>query len=142
MQARLALESKADLMQTLMLAMAEAEFFSSAPVIVSVAEALQREAAAGLAPPPEVLVHGFTLTGVAMLVSERCRLPMAGFILQPASIPSADPAWECVSAIDSVGVGNAVAFLDKLGLAAKASKAARQHETLARMKRIAAAQPV
>lgn len=38
--------------------------------------------------PVDLIVFGFTLAGVAALVSERCRTPLIGFILQPSRIPS------------------------------------------------------
>jgi len=83
-----------------MLAYSEAEFFNSAPVFIHYVEAMMASPT-----PIDLLVPGFTLTGLGMLVSECCGIPMAGFILQPSCIPSADPTWECVPAIESHSLG-------------------------------------
>lgn len=42
--------------------------------------------------PVDLLIGGFTLVGVMLLVSEKCRVPAAGMILQAAALPTADPA--------------------------------------------------
>ena len=93
--ARMMMESKSEVAQCMMLAWSEADFFASGPVLVSTAEELQQSAV-----PVDLLIHSFTLTGLAMLVSERCQVPMAGFILQPSSIPSADKDWKCVGLLE------------------------------------------
>jgi hypothetical protein len=116
------------LLQTMMMAFAEAEFFASAPVLLHQAEALMASAH-----PVDLLVNSFTLTGIAAMISEcaprlssspplpsaprlpsalpsssmraapcrHCKIPMAGFILQPSAIPSSNSEWKAVEAIDS-----------------------------------------
>ena len=73
---------------------------------------------------------------------------MAGFMLQPACIPSSDPSWECVAAVDSWGHNNYPALLES---AAKTAKRTAErithidptsHETLAKLKRLCEETPI
>merc|ERR1719446_951682 len=82
-EAKKAMESKTEVMQSLMLAFSEAEFFGSAPVLVHHMESFKHSNT-----PVDLIIPAFTVTGIAMLVSEKCGVPMAGFILQPSCIPS------------------------------------------------------
>ena len=93
-----------------------------------IAEELQRSEA-----PVDLLVHSFTLTGLAMLVSERCRIPMAGFILQPSLIPSSDKEWRCVESLD----GGESALIRRL----KMRDSFTTHNMLARLKAFAESNP-
>lgn len=97
-EAKWVMSSKTEVMQSMMLAFSEAEFFSSGPVF---AYQVQKQHALV---PIDLIVAAFTLTGIAMLVSEYCAVPMVGFILQPTCIPSADPNWKCVADIDAGNV--------------------------------------
>ena len=65
-------------MQTIMLAWAEREFFQSEPAMFYWAEQLH----------PDLLLFGFTVTNVAMIISEALNIPLIGFILQPTCMPS------------------------------------------------------
>jgi len=109
-----------------MLAFSEAEFFSSGPVF-----AYQAQKQHALV-PIDLIVSAFTLTGIAMLVSEYCAVPMVGFILQPTCIPSADPNWKCVADIDA---GNMLSVTDSL------EEAFTSHKMLARLKAVAEENP-
>jgi len=73
--------------QSFMLASSEWAFFNSAPVFLLQIERQQRSRQ-----PIDLLVCSFTLTGIAMLCSEKFGLPMTSFCAQPAVIPTADPA--------------------------------------------------
>eukprot|EP00667_Euglena_gracilis_P004023 EG_transcript_4038 len=75
-----AIRSKSELMQALMLSRSEMEFFDSAPALMHWAKTLR----------PNVLIFGFTMTHIAMMISELLQIPMVGFILQPTIIPSND----------------------------------------------------
>ena len=65
-------------MQTIMLAWAEREFFESEPAMFYWAEKLH----------PDLLLFGFTVTNIAMIISEALNIPLIGFILQPTCMPS------------------------------------------------------
>merc|ERR1712007_293929 len=82
------------------MAASESNFFVSAPVFVHQMEMLQRSVH-----PPDLIVSSFTLTGISLLVSEHCSVPLAGFCLQPTCIPSQDKDWRNVIPIDSHGGG-------------------------------------
>jgi len=92
-------------MQVIMLAASEANFFASAPVI---AHQIVR---AGATQPIDMLVGGFTLTGVSLLMSERFQIPVVNYCLQPTCIPSTDANWQSVVPIESHTV---LTFLDTL----------------------------
>merc|ERR1719446_576717 len=79
--ARFFMNSRSEVLQCMMMAFSEADFFSSGPALVHVAQQLQAEC------PIDLIIHSFTLTGIAMLVSELLQIPASGFILQPSSIP-------------------------------------------------------
>ena len=64
-----------DLMQTLMFSASEAEFFASEGVFFHWAQAER----------PDFVVFGFTLTHIAMIISEALDIPIVGFILQPTA---------------------------------------------------------
>ena len=93
-----AMKAKTEVMQTIMMAAAESNFFASAPVIATMIERAGTEQAIDL------LVPGFTLTGVGLLLSERFEIPLAAFCLQPTCIPSRDPEWRNVIPIESHGL--------------------------------------
>jgi len=98
--AQQAMSSKTEVMQTIMMAASESNFFVSAPVFVHQMEMLLRSPH-----PPDLIISSFTLTGISLLVSERCSVPVAGFCLQPTCIPSKDADWHNVIPIDSHGGG-------------------------------------
>jgi len=114
-----AVKQKTEFMQMLMLANSEAEFLPSATVILHQIQEIQRATQ-----PLDLLVFGLTLTGVAMLASEWCRTPVAGFFLQPSCIPSKDSDWKAVEYINATG----------LSLIEKAEELACTHKTLANVK--------
>lgn len=99
------MESKTELLQTLMLAFSEAEFYNSGPVFVHQMRRLQERGKVDL------VVGAFTLIELSLLVSECCSVPVAGFILQPSCIPSSDPSWKAVINVDS---GNLFSFSDRI----------------------------
>ncbi|CAK8986148.1 Transmembrane protein 65 [Durusdinium trenchii] len=76
--AKWALHLDSSLMQHLMMAYSEAEFFDSEPTIYHWAKTLR----------PNLLIFGFTLAHVAMNVSSALGIPLMGLILQPTCIPS------------------------------------------------------
>merc|ERR1711976_1106477 len=90
------MKQKTEFMQMIMLAHSEAEFLSSATAILH--QIIQIEHAAQ---PVDLIVFGMTLTGIALLASEVCKRPVAGFVLQPSCIPSDDPDWTAVQSIDT-----------------------------------------
>jgi len=73
-----AMHLESDVMQHIMLANSEREFFDSEPAMYYWAKTLK----------PDYLMFGFTLANVAMIISESLKIPLAGFVLQPTSIPS------------------------------------------------------
>lgn len=99
------MESKTEILQTLMLAFSEAEFYNSGPVFVHQMRRLQEKGKVDL------IVGAFTLIELSLLVSECCNVPAAGFILQPSCIPSSDKNWKAVINVDS---GNLFSFTDYL----------------------------
>lgn len=78
MLAKWAMQHKSELMQVSMLARCEGEFFDSEPILFHWAKELR----------PDLLIYGFTLTNVAMIISEAQNIPMMGFVLQPTCLPS------------------------------------------------------
>ena len=56
---------------------------------------------------PDYLIFGFTMTNIAMILSEKFKIPCAGFILQPTQFPS--KAYMPVSPIST----HALDFFDK-----------------------------
>jgi len=90
-EAAWAMKQKSEAVQSIMLAASESNFFGSLPVYVHHVERLQRSST-----PVDLVIAGFTLMGAAMVVSEYCHVPMAGFILQPTCIPSSDEAWRAI----------------------------------------------
>lgn len=81
---RMAVCSKSELLQMAMLAWSEFEFFDSEAVIYYWLERMLNDDVN----KPSLIVFGFTLTSIAMIMSETFHLPMLGFILQPSCIPS------------------------------------------------------
>ncbi|CEO97581.1 Glycosyltransferase family 28 N-terminal domain-containing protein [Plasmodiophora brassicae] len=75
---RWALHTKSAVVQGLILARSEMEFFSSEPIMFWWAEQMA----------PDALVYGFTVASIAMIISEKLQIPMLGFVLQPTCIPS------------------------------------------------------
>merc|ERR1712048_1036426 len=93
------MSAKSEIAQTLMMAASESSFFPSIPVFVHQIQKLQ---AAGLG--PDLIINSFTVQGAALIASEVCQVPVAGFYLQPTCIPSTDPAWVNVIPIKSHGL--------------------------------------
>ena len=60
----------------------------------------------------DLLVCSFTRTGVGLLGSQRCGVPLSGFCLQPTCIPSSDEAWKNVIAIEG-GLGSVVDSIEE-----------------------------
>ncbi len=83
-----AMSTKTEVMQMIMLAASEANFFASAPVVAHQIERAATEQ------PLDLLVSGFTMTGVGLLMSERFRVPVVNYVLQPTCIPSSDATWQ------------------------------------------------
>jgi len=77
--ARWAIHRESPSIQHVMMAYAELEFIDSEPAIYHFAETLR----------PDYLLFGFTMTHVAMIISESLKIPLLGMILQPTCIPSA-----------------------------------------------------
>jgi len=121
--AQWAMNSKGEVLQSLMLAFAEAEFFDSGPVFVHHLLRMQVSRT-----PVDLIMFSFTTAGVGLLASERCSIPCAGFILQPSCIPSKDPDWKAIVAIDS----HAFQMLDRLEETYFTS-----HDTLEKLKGLA-----
>jgi len=99
------MNAKTEFAQTLMMAASESSFFPSCPVFVHQIQKLQ---AAGLG--PDLIINAFTLQGAALIASEVCKVPVAGFCLQPTCIPSTDPGWVNIIPIKSHGLS----MLDQL----------------------------
>ena len=110
-----------------MLAAAESNFFASTPII---AHQISRAAAVQ---PIDLLVAGFTLTGVSLLLSEHFEIPVANFCLQPTCIPSSDREWNPVVHIAS---HNLLSFIDEVEI-----HAFTKHQTLQPLKRLAERNP-
>ena len=85
-----AMSTKTEVMQMIMLAAAEANFFASGFVVAHQIERACREQQIDL------LVSGFTMTGVGLMLSERFGIPIVNYCLQPTCIPSSDPGWRSV----------------------------------------------
>lgn len=92
--AKLLLRTRTEFLQMMALANSEAEFFASTTVFIH--QILEMEKSPK---PVDIVMFGFTLTGIASIVSEFCRKPIVGYILQPSSIPSSDASWKAVQAI-------------------------------------------
>lgn len=76
--ARWAIQRNSIPMQHIMMAYSEVEFFDSEAAIYHHARKLK----------PDYLLFGFTLTHVAMIISEALQIPLLGLVLQPTCIPS------------------------------------------------------
>lgn len=92
---KLVLESRSDLMQMVVMACSEAEFFGSATVFLAHVLEMEDEGPR----PVDLLVFGLTVARVAALVSELCDKALIGFILQPSIIPSSDEEWSAVQPV-------------------------------------------
>eukprot|EP00434_Breviolum_minutum_P033163 symbB.v1.2.029343.t2/scaffold3201.1/size61370/3 len=90
------LSHSTEFLQMIALSRSEAEFFSSATVFMDEVLSLEHSAK-----PVDLIMFGFTLAGVAALVSERCKKPLIGLILQPSCIPSKQEDWKAIQAIES-----------------------------------------
>ena len=108
-----------------MMAAAEADFFSSAPVFM---HHLRRLVTDGT--PPDLIINSFTLSGVALLCGEAHGIPVAGFCAQPSSIPSDDAHWQSVIPIDSWGSGG-LSLIDVLE-----EKLFTSHSSLKQMRKL------
>eukprot|EP00906_Rhabdomonas_costata_P013067 RCo018797 len=78
--ARWALNNSSELLQVIIMSRCEVEFFESEPLIFHYAQNLK----------PDLLIYGITMLNISMIVSEVLQIPMIGFVLQPACIPSSD----------------------------------------------------
>uniref|UniRef100_A0A7S4MBL6 Glycosyltransferase family 28 N-terminal domain-containing protein n=1 Tax=Odontella aurita TaxID=265563 RepID=A0A7S4MBL6_9STRA len=67
-----------NVMQKIFLARSEIEFFPSEPAVFHWAKVMK----------PDLLMFGFTMASVTLIASEALGIPVAGFVLQPTSIPS------------------------------------------------------
>jgi len=93
------MSSRTEVLQELMMAASEMNFFPSAPVIMHHLGALQASPR-----PVDVIINAFTLTGVALMCGEAYGVPAVGFCLQPSCIPSADDDWHAVLPVDGGGL--------------------------------------
>eukprot|EP01126_Amoeba_proteus_P016368 TRINITY_DN17574_c0_g2_i1.p1 TRINITY_DN17574_c0_g2~~TRINITY_DN17574_c0_g2_i1.p1 ORF type:complete len:281 (-),score=51.77 TRINITY_DN17574_c0_g2_i1:12-854(-) len=74
------IQIQSELVQAALLARSEAEFFVSEPLFYHWASTMH----------PDLIIYGFTMTSIAVILSEALRIPILGFILQPTCIPSRD----------------------------------------------------
>mmetsp|Transcript_8835 Transcript_8835/g.19772 ORF Transcript_8835/g.19772 Transcript_8835/m.19772 type:complete len:661 (+) Transcript_8835:42-2024(+) len=95
---------KTEAMQLLILALSESNFFNTCSTFINEVSRLKEQ---GM--PVNLLCTALTLTAVGCLCSEATGIPLTSFNLQPAGIPSADPEWQPVQAIQSHSYG----FVDK-----------------------------
>uniref|UniRef100_A0A7S1AMM3 C2 domain-containing protein n=1 Tax=Noctiluca scintillans TaxID=2966 RepID=A0A7S1AMM3_NOCSC len=87
---QMALSSKFDTVQMLMMGFSEAAFFASCTTIVASARRAQ------VRQPISLVMYGFTLCQVGIATARCLRAPSCGFILQPTCIPSQDSDWHPV----------------------------------------------
>jgi len=73
-----AVNQNSDMLQAVILARSEIQFFRSEPLMFHWAEQMK----------PDLLIFGFTVTNIALIISEALNIPLIGFILQPTCIPS------------------------------------------------------
>eukprot|EP01126_Amoeba_proteus_P066699 TRINITY_DN9707_c0_g1_i2.p1 TRINITY_DN9707_c0_g1~~TRINITY_DN9707_c0_g1_i2.p1 ORF type:complete len:565 (-),score=112.25 TRINITY_DN9707_c0_g1_i2:19-1527(-) len=73
-----AIQLQSGFAQATMLALAEAEFFPSEPLLYYWAQTMK----------PNLIIYSFTLCSLAILIGESIGIPILGFILQPTCIPS------------------------------------------------------
>lgn len=104
--ARWAMAHQSELMQLAMIARSEREFFASEPVAYYWAETMR----------PDGIIYGFTMVNIALIISEKLKIPIVGFVLQPTTIPS--KAYPPVACIDT----HLVSFVDSM------EKKASNHE--------------
>eukprot|EP00930_Biecheleria_cincta_P096987 TRINITY_DN88747_c0_g1_i1.p1 TRINITY_DN88747_c0_g1~~TRINITY_DN88747_c0_g1_i1.p1 ORF type:complete len:718 (+),score=86.07 TRINITY_DN88747_c0_g1_i1:59-2212(+) len=104
--AKWAVQNAGDLLQMVMLSRSETEFFPSEPAFYHWASTMQ----------PDVLFFGFTVTHIALILSESLHIPVIGFILQPTVIPSAQ--YEPVLQVTSSNTGILSSILSKINSAA------------------------
>jgi len=122
-----AMATKTEVMQMIMLAASEANFFASAPVVahqISRANADQRI---------DALISGFTMTGVGLMLSERFNVPIINYCLQPTCIPSTDREWQSVTPIETHTM---LSFIDKIE-----EHSFTSHSTLQPLKRLFESNP-
>lgn len=93
---QVALSSRTEAIQMIIMANSEFSFFSSVSSFVYHIKAADREPA-----PVDLILFACTSPGVALLASEACGKKVAGFILQPSIIPSQDHQWTAVQAVNS-----------------------------------------
>jgi len=116
-----ATKSKSEVVQMLILAHAEANFYGSATVFIHYIEALELDTK-----PVDMVVFGMTCASMALLISEHCKKPVVGFYLQPSIIPSEDPEWV---AVESVNTHTRISVMDILE-----EQLFTGHSSLAKMK--------
>lgn len=124
---KIVLQARSDFVQMIILAMSESAFFGSATVFIDQVKDLESSPK-----PVDLIVFGLTVAGVAALVGEHCHKPLAGFMLQPSCIPSADERWAAIQSIPQTGT-----FLDRLS-----EMSFTGHGTLAAFKAIAERNPM
>jgi len=94
--AQWATQHTSELIQMSMLAASEAFFFESTSTfldqVISIGSDPRQQSV-------DLLVYGFTVSGIALTVGEYCKVPICGFILQPSCIPSRTSSWTAVQAI-------------------------------------------
>merc|ERR1719499_835541 len=112
-----AMQHKSEFMQMVQVAAAESMFFDSIDVM---SWHIHRLEASKM--KPDFMMFGFTMGGVASVLSEKHKLPLMGFILQPTVIPSSD--LQAVVPIDS----HSMSFVDSM------EKGAVGHGALKKMK--------
>lgn len=101
------MNSKAELLQELMMAASESNFFASAPIFLT---QLVKIHGTENAQNVDFIINSFTLTGVALMCGEAVGVPVAGFCLQPTCIPSDDPDWHAIIPVD----GGGLSFIENL----------------------------
>jgi len=120
--AQLLLRSKSDVLQMVCLSHSEELCFPSAPVFVHHVQEMEQSGH-----PVDVVIFGLTVISLALLVSERCRKPLLGFILQPSIIPSRDETWSAVAPLGKI-IGNSLTSHETL----RVMKELVEHNPLAR----------
>jgi hypothetical protein len=95
-----ALKQKSEMMQMIILANSEADFFNSSTTFMNTVIELDEEPI-----PVDLLICGLTVIAVGAVLAEYLEKPMAGYILQPTVIPSTDKSWKAVQAIESHSIG-------------------------------------
>lgn len=99
------MSSKAELLQEIMMAASESNFFASAPIFLQHLESINTSSQ-----KVDLIIYAFTLTGVALMCGEKCGIPAAGFCMQPTCMPSDDPDWHAIIPVN----GGGLSFVEEL----------------------------